>query len=185
MTSLRTGLLAAIALAATLVLTGTGTQAHADDDGYAWQDQNVCLETGAGVSPTWKVARAVRQWNRAQDRITLDAKASCAGSEQSVRVSEYAANDDKGGWMQWTEWEYPYFERGILHLNRLEHRYSSPCRKASLAAHELGHALGLSHVDTRRKDTLMGKWHGSYRYDVSRCGAPGPQDIASVQRTYA
>jgi len=173
-------------VAATVLLSiiGWGSPVHADSDGYRWEHRVVCVEVGNGVDESWQVPRVIRLWNQKQDRIRLRVRDDCGGARQQVRLTTYTRDDDQGGWTQWRAWSCPFFERGIVHLNWGEYAGSNSCVKSSLAAHEIGHAMGLSHIQTRRPGTLMGELNGAYHYDQTRCGQPGSQDINQINRLF-
>lgn len=181
-------------LAAGVVLLSAGltspVHAHSGDS-YQWEHRYVCVKIKKSVHKSWQVRRVIRVWNRSQNHVKLRSKKSCKGARQKIVVRTYARRDDRGGYVDWTHWYFPqiqgediHLKRGVVYLNRRYYRGKSPCVKSSLAAHEIGHALGLGHITTTRPDALMGKRRGVYHYNQWRCGKLGRQDIRLVNRTY-
>ena len=180
-------------LVAAVVLSSAGltSPAYAAGDQPRWEHRYVCMKIKKNVHKSWQVRRVARVWNQHQNHVKLRAKRSCKDARQKIVVRTYARQDNRGGYVDWKRWYFPqeqgtpvYLKRGVVYHNRLEYRGSSPCVKSSLAAHEIGHALGLDHIDTTRPATLMGKRRGVYHYNQKRCGKLGRQDIRLINRTY-
>lgn len=168
-----------------------------------WGRKNVCLETTTDIRAGWRLAAEVAQWNQAQDRVRLNLRASCDGAGQKVRIRQYwdasadrdgAVTTPTGGEWVWRDelgghW-YWKVTRVELKLNMFywgrswnNNGVETPweCQAPSILAHELGHVIGLPHLDwVGTPSVVLGKWYDQNRF----CGGVLPINHYAVDEVY-
>jgi len=141
--------------------------------------------TGSG----WKVQGAIARWNEAQTiiRLTMSPEPGCA----EVLVHRYQADDGQCGYTSWSRVPLEADGSGYLAPGAdiyLNDNCADDGRVATrrTVAHELGHAMGLAHNDSKRSIMTTTVWYDADTgLPLNRHPLIGLVDVRALTNVYA
>lgn len=176
-----------VALVAALGLGMTAAPAQADEPPLPRLASHVmCLHADFPVTGSgWKLQAAVAVWNERQDiiRMTFASEPGCA----DVGVHLYSdVTDSRCAYTNWDrEWSQAVVTSSGLEAVGADIYLNAPCATAGarytrrVIAHELGHAMGLPHVDSSRSVMCT-----CMTYPLTRESLVAPVDVRDLGLLY-
>lgn len=143
-----------------------GVTQSAEGHGWRFRTGNICVQDWTGGVLSDGIKRAVVAWSKADD-VNLYYRRNCTAAgfsqSQTITIVTYAWDTYDGACgkeLIWTEGGYRVpgyvITRAVLHVNRACN-IAWPEDRAYLAAHGIGHALGLTHP-TRSDSVMAYRW---------------------------
>lgn len=137
--------------------------------------QRVCVESH--VATDWHVRRSIQDWNRSAYGPNFYLSGHC-GSTSRVMIRPRRLPDRNVGET------YVSGTHIDIYLDRHKATANYPkrwrdCLRHNVAAHELGHALGLRHYVHSHSGQVM-----SYLGWTKNCGTPTSRDYSDLARLY-
>lgn len=190
-------LAAALVAVASLAVTAPAQADDANPPMRLTDPTLVCVLPQSPVMGSgWKLQRAVSLWNEAQDvaNLRVYGDPACTTTVTWARYDSRTPDPNvpaqSQGWCGYTAWEGvtlqpPAEGSSAWTYGTAQVWMNDACLNATKAtrkyflAHELGHALGLPHVEGDASSVMC----YCYDFDVLK-GRPGASDVATLQALY-